>query len=311
MRMAERSVTGRMTWERLPLELRDAIADRCGAGIVSPSLALGGFSPGFAGVVTLTDGRRLFLKAGDAATNAETGVLYRREADVAGVLPPETAPTLHWWFKAGGWVVLAFDVVAGVHPGAPWTETELDAVLAAQRRLSETPPPVGLRRLDAFFDDLCTGWRRLTDERHDDLPPAADRWLISGPMLERRAAIALAQGESVVHLDLRSDNILLTPSGVRFIDWPHAGVGCPWADLVFFASTVTLEGGPAPGEVVVRTDVADRARSEDFLAGVVAWAGRVLWRSRQSSPPGIPHLRSFQAAQAEVALAWAADLADG
>jgi len=58
--------------------------------------------------------------------------------------------------------------------------------------------------------------------------------------LDRLAALgaeapAAVAGETLLHLDLRADNMLLTPDRVVVMDWPHARVSTPWVDLLFFA----------------------------------------------------------------------------
>ena len=36
------------------------------------------------------------------------------------------------------------------------------------------------------------------------------------------------------------------------VDWPHARIGAAWVDLLWFAPSVAMQGGPAPNELLRR-----------------------------------------------------------
>ena len=112
------------------------------------------------------------------------------------------------------------------------------------------------------------------------------------------------RGSALVHLDVRSDNVLLTPTGPVFVDWPHACIGAPGLDLLVMLPSVALEGGGEPEEVL-----AGMARRVPLPAGaidaiVAGLAGYFVHQSGMPDPPGLPTLRAFQRAQAGVALRW-------
>ena len=112
----------------------------------------------------------------------------------------------------------------------------------------------------------------------------------------------------MLHADVRADNLLLTDEGVMVVDWPHACRGAAFADLVFFAPSVAMQGGPEPAALLARSR-AGRAVSREALAAVVcALAGYFTERSLRPAPPGLPTVRRFQAAQAEVTRRWLATL---
>ncbi len=64
---------------------------------------------------------------------------------------------------------------------------------------------------------------------------------------EAGAPEVAAGGETLLHLDLRADNLLLSKKErVLVVDWPHACVEIPWVDVAFFApSSVAMQGGPS------------------------------------------------------------------
>ena len=109
--------------------------------------------------------------------------------------------------------------------------------------------------------------------------------------------------ETLLHFDLRADNLLLTPERVWFVDWPHAAIGAGWVDAIAFAPSVTMQGGPPP-EQILRRVAPDAPPSA--TAAIASVAGFFTHQSVQPPPPGLPTLRPFQAAQAEIARTWLA-----
>ncbi len=89
-----------------------------------------------------------------------------------------------------------------------------------------------------------------------------------------------------------------------FVDWPHAAVGTPVLDLICWAPSIVLEGGPDPEILLTRHPFYGDADPAAVTTLVAALAGFLIERSLQPPPPGLPTLRAFQAAQGEVALAW-------
>src|SRR5713101_2950653 len=57
---------------------------------------------------------------------------------------------------------------------------------------------------------------------------------------------AAAEGPTLVHADLRADNILLAGDRMVVVDWPWACLAAPWFDLVAMLPSVHMQGGPSP-----------------------------------------------------------------
>ena len=89
-----------------------------------------------------------------------------------------------------------------------------------------------------------------------------------------------------------------------FVDWPHAAVGSPAFDVVAWAPSVALEGGPAPEELLARYVAPVGVDPEVVTVLLAAVAGFFVERSLRPPPPGLPTIRAFQAAQGRVALEW-------
>jgi len=117
----------------------------------------------------------------------------------------------------------------------------------------------------------------------------------------------------LLHADIRADNLLLTGDGgagnrVMVVDWPHACRGAAFVDLVAFAPSVAMQGGPEPAELLARSRAGQNVSRESLAAVVCALAGYFTERSLQPAPPGLPTVRLFQAAQGEVSRRWLAAL---
>ena len=150
-----------------------------------------------------------------------------------------------------------------------------------------------------------SGWRSLAAD--PALAARLDPW--SRANVDRLAALEAdwaiaARGTTLLHGDLRADNILLTDDRVLFVDWPQAALGAPWVDLLCMLPSVTLQGGPDPAEVWRTSPVAagaDPAAVDSVLAAVT---GFFVHSALLRAPPGLPHLRRFQCLQGRPALAW-------
>jgi aminoglycoside phosphotransferase (APT) family kinase protein len=304
----------RLPWEALPEEVRAAVEGGLGALVVSAQSQAGGFSPGVAARLCLENGRRAFVKTAGAQPNPDTPALHRSEAAVAAALPRGApAPRLLFAHDDGDWVALVFEDVDGREPALPWRRHELDRVLAAVTDLSAalTPAPFAAPSLAERFGEQFRGWRTLAGAGgapHLD-PWAADRLDL---LAELEADWAEASvGETLLHADIRADNILLTPARVFFVDWPHACVGTPWIDLAALLPSVAMQGGPKPWDVFDAHPISRRAPSEHVDAVLAAIAGFFVHRATLPPPPGLPTLREFQRAQGVEALAWLRRRLDG
>jgi aminoglycoside phosphotransferase (APT) family kinase protein len=295
----------RPTWPELPEAVRVRIEDRLGAPVVGWTSHDSGYSPGPAlTLATATD--RVFVKAADVAAHPVAATLHRREAQVAAGLPAELpAPALRWVLDDDQWVVVAFDAIDGHTPRVPWVEEDVRAVARLIDFIAGVEA-LELRPLDA--DGSFNGWEKLSGGERSALD-SYDPWAIRN--LDRLALIEqtwtqAATGTTLVHGDLRGDNVLLCDGEALAIDWPYASRGAAFCDLVGWLPSLRMEGGPEPEEMLLSTAVGRAADPEAVTAYAVAIAGYFVHESLLPEPPGIPHLRGFQRAQGEVCLEWLA-----
>jgi aminoglycoside phosphotransferase (APT) family kinase protein len=292
----------RLDWEALPTAVRSAIEQRLEATVARAVTQPGGFSPGVAARLELADGRSFFAKAVGPEPNPDSPEFHRREAHIAAALPPQT-PAARFVFSVddGAWVALVFEDVEGREPQLPWRDDELGRVLEALTDLAEalTPAPIAAPPVEETLEDMFHGWRTL--ESHVD--DWAAEHLGELCQLESQWADA-AGGDTLLHCDVRADNILLTPDRVVFVDWPHACVGAAWIDLLAFLPSVAMQGGPHPWTIFESHPIGRDVPPEHLQPVLAALAGFFLQRTTLPPPPGLSTLREFQRGQGIEALAW-------
>lgn len=301
----------RLAYLDLPERLRRVIDDALGSPVRSAVTAVGGFSPGVAARVRCADGSRAFVKAVSAAQNPDTPRLLRMEAAIAADLPETVpAPRLRFDYDNGDWVVLAFDDVEGSTPPMPWTLDDAHAVLAtvAQmlRTLSPSPLPHAPTALDHLRGDLLS-WTRLAA----DPPPDLDPW--ERAHLDRLASLGEAvvvpdgpmSGMTLLHLDLRADNILIGPDRqVTVVDWPWGSLGPAWADPLILGVDLLVYGHHDPEPLLTEHGLLDSADPDGVTGFLLGLAGMWAEAYRRPPPPGLGTLRPFQRAFHDAALAW-------
>ena len=166
--MDYRATSVRMAWEQLPEPVRLLVQEAAGGSVARAHPPVGsGFTGGFAAVLDLDDGRRVFAKAG-SSSNPHLVRAYRQEARVLARLPsgvpaPRFVGAGH--LAAGvadheEWQVVVAEAASRVLP-LPWTERSLAAVHEACLACADalTPAPEQLGRLpsmvQAYADDTA------------------------------------------------------------------------------------------------------------------------------------------------------------
>ncbi|MGW2660103.1 phosphotransferase [Nocardia tengchongensis] len=298
-------VARRDEWPELPESVREAVADRLGGTVVSAVNQRGGFSHGMASVLVLADGRRAFAKAVRGSDSLARA--YRAEAAAAqGLSALIPTPEVLFTLEHDGWFVVVFESVDGRHPDLSRPD-ELQAVLALLTHMAEalTPSPLaGIPTVAEKFRPLLRYWTRFAEQGP---PPDLNRWAVRN--LERLAELETrwldwSGGETLLHTDLRSDNLLIDASGaVAVVDWAWPCRGAAWLDLANLAPAIATAGvhpDPILAEHPATADLAPAA-IDSFLC---ALAGYWSKQSRRPAPPRSPGLRSYQARAAQTSLTW-------
>jgi aminoglycoside phosphotransferase len=306
------STPTRLEWEQVPPGIRGLIERRLGAPVERSESQRRGFSPALASRLTLRNGNRVFVKAisPDAESGAPGGQeLYRQEARVAALLPDDApAPRLLDSWDQGDWVVLAFEDIDGQHPALPWDRGELGSVLDGLSVLSSGLTPSPVPAPPAEVPGGQDWWSQLARDRARlDRIGGLDPWIRAN--LDVLAATSTSSassfsGSTLLHSDIRADNILFAGERVVFVDWPHARVGAAWVDLAFFLPSVAMQGGPDPDLLFWPHPSAIGADPDSVRAFLAGLAGFFIHGATEDPPPGLPTLRRFQMAQGIEAVKW-------
>jgi hypothetical protein len=209
----------RLDWTALPAVVRKEIADRVGDGHAIPATT--GDHAEIAATVTGTHGT-VFLKA----AHSDFGVRsLRYERRVSEALSRSHSPAVEWYFEAAGWLVVGFEHCDGAHadlsPGSP----DLKLLEEALATLGETAAP----DVPLFSPKARLGFEH----------PAMD-------------------SDTLVHTDLGPANLIVTPHGLRIVDWAMATKAAPWVELVALAPWL-IGAGHTPQQ------------AEQWLARQPAW----------------------------------------
>lgn len=290
----------RLEWQFLPPYVRDLVEEHCGAPVTDAASQGGGFTPGFASVLTCADGSRHFVKAASVKAQRMFALSYREEArKLLGLQDLVPAPRLLWTHDDDDWVVLGFEFVPGQLPARPWQSSELDRLLDVLESVAEVTPPTELA-LDTITDDLAglpAHWDTIR-ANHPDLAHADE-----AAGLAARFSEALA-GDALQHTDIRDDNTLLGDDGEIWIcDWNWPVLAAPWFD------TLSALIGPAGDGTDVEAILASRPLTRDVPAehvdiALALLAGHFLKSADDPVPPTSPHLRQAQAWQGQVVWRW-------
>jgi hypothetical protein len=293
----------RLEWTHLPPSVRAAIEQRCGSPVVEAISQGGGFTPGFASVLVCADGSRHFVKAASTVAQRLFAESYREEARKLRALPEGTPAPRLLWVLDDDWLVLGLEYVEARAPRRPWRAADLDACLDSLETVVDllTPVPEGLH-LDPIADDFAE-WPAYWDHVR------ATRDL---PHTDEAAALAEAyaeavRGDTLVHTDVRDDNVLLTPDGrALFCDWNWPTVGAAWLDSLLILI------GPRGDGLDVDAVIAERPLLRDVppenVDRVLALiCGYFLRQADEPVPATSPHLRDAQRWQGEVVWAWLAE----
>jgi len=292
----------RLEWSHLPPTVRAAIEHQCGAAVRSATSQNGGFTPGFASVLECEDDSRHFVKAASAVAQRMFAEAYREEARKLVALPTAApAARLRWSLDVDDWFVISTEFVEARPPKRPWRLPELqlclDTLTAAAPVL--TPPPAELE-LPPASEELAEWpafWDHLRTSR-PDLPHLEEAAILAGRYVEVMA------GETLVHTDVRDDNILITADGRALLcDWNWPMVGAAWLDSLF------LLIGPRGDGLDVATVIdghpllsAVPAEEIDVVLALVT--GYFLKSADDPVPPSSPFLRDAQRWQGEVCWDW-------
>lgn len=325
------------SWSDLPPAVVAAVERALGAGVAGAEIAWGGYSPSASFHLTLADGRLVFVKGAHPGQTREGRLSLAQEIESYRALPvlEGLAPDYLGTIEAEAWTFLILEAIEGAQKALPWSPAKLERLALAlaafyerARDLARTwERPDAYRSLTVDLTDEDSGWialGRSRDAQEGFLSLLVDRvagrrWLDRSlpRLIELQSAASEllqpdpARATSLIHLDLRSDNLLFRPDGAPvLLDWSYVTTGPVVLDTVFFAPSVEGEGGPTASETVALFERALGLRfpRRDQQIALAFAAGYFADKAWFPAPPGLPRLRWIQRLQLAVCLGWASDL---
>ena len=292
----------RVEWAHLPPTVRRAVESHLGSTVEQAESQGGGFTPGFASVLTCADGSRHFMKAASVKAQRMFAESYREEARKLAALPPEApAPPLLWTDEVDDWFLLGIEHVAGRAPHRPWTPEDLALASAMAVRMAAvlTPAPgAGLRTAAEEFADWPGLWQQI------DHPRAAE----IGALAARYAEVVC--GETLVHTDIRDDNILIREQGgvigAVLCDWNWPVVGAAWLDSLFLLIGPRGDGIDVEAHIATHPLLAEVPR-EDVDTALALILAYFTVSANEPVPATSPYVRMAQAWQRDVIDDWLAE----
>ena len=289
LRAVERSLGGQVTW-------------------VEP-IARGGHTSALARRIALADdGRTFILKT---ARDRLEGEWLRTEQRVYRHLTGQRF--LPGLIEAGSdghrWLLLE-DLGHGGWP-PPWPPGGITAVRDMLDAVHVAPVPPGIGPVHEA-SPVAVGWRIIDA---DPLPllhaGVDDGWLERYlPTLIEASRPELIQGGALLHMDVRAENIRLTPRGAVLVDWTSARTGHPAVDLALWLPSLAMDTGQRPDDLAPDLDPGFAVLAAGFYANLVAGShADVVAELYDHADPAerkpVP-LRVDTQVQLIVALAWAA-----
>ncbi len=237
-------------------------------------------------------GKSAFVKH---ATDEQTASWLKSEHAVYEAVQGDFLPDLLGW-DGGDFPILILEDLSHAGTVPPWTEEAIERVFGLLDVLARTKLPDTFRPLTNYPEPF-DGWHQIAKDRTPflKLGLVSAGWLDGAlPALLQAEAAADLSGDSLVHTDLRSDNIFFHRNLTMLIDWNWACRGNPKFDLVSWLPSLHTEGGPPPWEITV-----DEPNLIAMQAGYLA--------HRVATPPHDKEsIRRLQESQLRSALPWAA-----
>lgn len=290
-----RAVGVRLPYERVPAPVHAWVDRALGSPVQAATTQMGGMSPGCAARLVAADGTRAFCKAVGPELNPDTCAIFRHELAVLDRLPQVAyRPRVLAAYDDGAWVGLLLEDVDGVHPDLDDAATLTAVAATVSTQAAElTPAPAGLdapaltqvaRRWAGSWELLCTDPAPLPTWARRDVRRLA----------ERVADVSdLTGGDTLCHVDLRNDNLLVRPDGaVVVLDWGMARLGPAWFDLFVLA----LEHAEQPQVDRWLTDqpFTRNVPPATMTTLLLALGGHLLRQSTLPAAPGLPTMPAFR-----------------
>ena len=252
-----------------------------------------GYALAFHAIAEFEDGSTAFVKAGAEEVTSE---FLRDELRFYDSVQGPFMPKL-LGFDTSDPPLLVLEDLSDARWPPPWDDTAIEAVRETLATVWATPAPEWVPPVTDERERLTGGWAEIESEPAPflSLGVCSPAWLEESlPVLRAAAQRAPIEGDALLHLDVRSDNLCLADRGAVLVDWNWAHRGNPDLDVAAWLPSLRLEGGPPPEQVL--------PAAGELAAALAGFFGA---RAGMPPPPTAPQVREFQRAQFEISLSWA------
>jgi thiamine kinase-like enzyme len=280
-------------------ELLARVASLVGGEVEVLRFPSGGYTPALRFVVARGEAT-FFVKVG---VTDMTAAQLRVEIDNYQLLKGSFMPKMIAFDRVGEPPIMVIEDLSSAVWPPPWTASMVDQVVGTIHELhasNNVPPPLDWEsdKPNDPFGSVADNWLGIAAAPDEFLSTgvASSAWLAHAlpKLIEAEAGVSWT-GDHFCHYDLRSDNLCITPQGVKFVDWNFCCLGNPLLDLGFFLPSLQFEGGPLPESIL---------QGAPEVAATVA--GFMALRAGQPQIPNAPRVRTVQYQQLTTALPWAA-----
>lgn len=251
-----------------------------------------GYTPAQRMIFSFSDGSSLFAKIG---TNEFTSGWLRNERHIYESLIGSFMPSYLGFDDDEMFPILLLADLSDAYWPPPWDDERIQQVLDSLEKVWQSSLP----DLPLLSENtrLLDGWHQVAEDPKPflSLGLASADWL--DKVLPRLVAIdgpSTVHGDSLLHLDLRSDNMCIVNNHAVFIDWNNVCIGNRDFDLGAWLPSLEMEGGPAPETILPM---------HGEIAGLLS--GYFAARAGLPRIPNAPNVRMIQLTQLKSALPWA------
>lgn len=269
-------------------KLYERISDVISNDVETFARVQGGYTNAIRGVVRFKDGSTAFAKC---ATDRQTGNWLRAEIKVYRELSADFMPTVLGWDETDLPLLLLEDLSECAWP-PPWNSDRVNAVLQSLEEIHAIEMDVPAYR------EIFThrGWHEVAEspESFLSIGIADEDWLTGClPVLLDARDSVVAEGTTLAHFDVRSDNICFRHERALLIDWNNACKANPDLDTAFWVLSLHHEGGPQPQSILPNAG---------GLASYVT--GYYASRAGRPDPPHTTRIRQLQRDHLRIGLKW-------
>jgi Phosphotransferase enzyme family len=215
-------------------------------------------------VVTLADGRAVFVKAGTApSARAQIG----REREIIGSVRAPFMPRVYGGAGGDEWATLVMEDLSDGHWPPPYPD-DGRALLEAVARVGDVAPPAIVARRPSGRP-LGTYWERIVADPEPVLAHGSfsRAWLERcTPELVAAESRARLDGDDFLHDDVWHGNVCYVDRGAVLIDWASASIGDRRLDLAYALLSIRSTGATPP-----LVDFEDEGAYASLLAGADAY----------------------------------------